>query len=462
MSARGETIAAVSTPGGRGPRGILRLSGPAAFRIAMSLFRAAGCAPPPARGFSACSGALASSGLPARLLLMKAPRSYTREDVAEIHSVSGAAVLEGLLESALAAGARHASPGEFTKKAFLNGRISLAQAEAVMKIISARSSAEARLAASQLTGGLGRRIAVLSSALADALALVEVGIDFSDQEAGRADPAEIDAALGRAFEELRSLDAPSDGAAPGSGDPTVLLAGPANAGKSSIFNACVRGGAAIVHESPGTTVDANKGQVRAGAVRFTLIDGPGFRPGPGGAEEPAQASYSRLAETADVVVAVVDGSAPLPPAPRPGLEGAAGRLFAARPPHVAAINKSDLPAAFSDSAARSAFPSAEIVRLSALTGDGVAALSAAVSRTVSAGRASRAGSAGLLNARQRASVRAAAACVGRARRALRRGLGEEIASIEIRGALASLGLIPGGLADEAALDRIFERFCIGK
>ncbi len=472
MKSRGDLIAAVSTPSGPAARGILRFSGPGSWNAALRIFRPRTL--PPFRPFSLVPGSTIDGGMPALLLLMKSPKSYTREDMAEIHAVSSPLVLGMMLESALKGGARLASPGEFTARAFLHGRISLTEAEAVMKIISARSDSEARLAAAEIGGGLSRAIDRPSGDLAGILARIEMGLDFSDQDVPLSGDLEIEKELRSVVRAMKRLAGARDGSAPQAGEPSVLIAGPVNAGKSSLLNRCAGFDAAIVHESPGTTMDAVKVHVSFRGADFVMIDGPGFGMPSSGAERTAQEAYAGLACAADVLVAVIDGALPIEDseallrgrtcadAGGSACRAGAARLFPSRPPDLLLINKADLPPSFADSAAGALFPSAGILRASVLTGEGVEQLLEAVVRLISGGNSQAAGGRGILNARQRASLHSACLCATRARRALRTGLGAEAASVDVREAIEHLGKLAGSSVEDDVLDRIFRDFCVGK
>jgi tRNA modification GTPase len=452
-----DTIVSVSTPPGPGARGILRMSGPRAWETARRLCRPGDLAPPEGEKYIVYRTELRwpeGPGLGASVLLCRGPASYTREDVAEIHTVSSPPVLGRLLERALDAGLRHARPGEFTRRALVRGRITVTQAEGVVRLIAARNRAEARLGAREVTGALARRIEGHIRELTDILSLVELRIDFSDQDVELVPLGELGRRLDALREALRTGETEEEGKAPAGLWTAVHLTGPVNAGKSSLFNALTGSADAIVHDQPGTTRDRIHAPVTMEGLTFLLADGAGWGEPGSPIEHRAMAAQARFASVADLCVHVVDGSLPLSQSPRAPL--------ATRQPELVVVNKTDLPPAVRDDELRRAFGDTPVVRTSVRTGEGMDHLRATVVRLIREGGALRAGSAGLLNARQRASLRACGACLSAAAEALEASPREEIAALELREAVTHLSEMAGLGLTEAVLDRIFADFCIGK
>ncbi len=454
MACEQDTIVALSSPPGAGSRGIVRLSGPQAVAIARS--RLARAPALPAGAYACAAVSVKVPGFPGAvegaLYLMRAPRSYTREDVAEIHVPGSPALLSALLEACYGAGARPANPGEFTFRAFLNGRIELDQAEAVNRLIRARDEASRRASVRALDGVLSREAAQLSGLLTEALARTEARFDFADQDLEAEPPESILSLLATAREALGEVLSRGTGRAD-EGDPLVLLAGRPNAGKSSLFNALLGGDHALVSAHPGTTRDVVTGRFEAGGSSLVLADPAGAGGGKGPVEAKAERMFLRWLEGADRVVWVLDGSV----APGGAEADLEHRLAGRRVLRV--VNKADLPSAWT--ADHRARWGGEALWVSAATGAGVDALASVLSDLVRGPDSGRSPEAFGLNARQRGAFSRAAAGVEAATEALGAG-SEEIASLELREAIASLGGLSGRGLTEEVLGTIFSRFCVGK
>jgi tRNA modification GTPase len=417
LSVNADTIVALSTPPGGGLRAIVRLSGPRAVEMGGSL-----------------PGAV----------VLRGPRTFTREDVVEIHLPGSPPLVDRLLRELLERGARPARPGEFTLRAFLNGRLDLAQAEAVEQLISAEDDAERRAALGQLEGDFSRRLAAIEGALLDLCADAEAAIDFVDQDIELLPPAAAVARARAALDSLRALLAESAARAVSDQRPTVALFGLPNAGKSALFNA-LSGSDAIVSDVPGTTRDVLSADIDVG-VRVRLLDAPGDHEAPGLDGEAVRRSREAL-RRADLLLFVVDASAaeaalPLEPAGRPA---------------ILLLNKADLGR---PEEARRRFRLREAVWTSARTGDGLGELRRLLA-TMLRGEDAGPGARFRISLRQRALLREAEAALDRACGAAP-GLGMEFVAADLRSALAALGGISGRASDEDLLDRIFSRFCLGK
>ncbi|HFC97130.1 MAG TPA: tRNA uridine-5-carboxymethylaminomethyl(34) synthesis GTPase MnmE [Thermosulfurimonas dismutans] len=455
-----DTIAAIATPPGPGAIGVIKISGREAEGILRRLFRPAR----PREHFESHRfyyGHIVDpdTGEPVDevlVVLMRAPRSYTREDVVEIHAHSGYRVLTRILELVFRAGARPAEPGEFTLRAFLNGRLDLAQAEAVQEIISARSDTALRLALRQLSGGLSERIRRIREALLHLLALTEVAVDFPEEDLEIVPPEETRERLRKEvltpLEEL--IRASGEGKLFREGI-AVVLAGRPNVGKSSLLNALLREERAIVTPIPGTTRDVIEETAQIAGLPVRLIDTAGLRETGDEVEAIGVRKAREKLEAADVVVFLVDGSQ----APRE--EDLRLYQEVRKRPHVVAVNKIDIASPDTLSAWREALP-ANPVYISALKGTGLSELSRRIFETV-IGHGPAEPPEVAPNLRQKAALERAAEATRRALALLEEKEPlPELLAVELREALSALGEITGEVTTEDLLDRIFSTFCIGK
>jgi tRNA modification GTPase len=453
----GDTIAAMATPPGEGGIGIVRLSGPEAEPLARRLFR-------PRRPLASWQshrlylghihdsrGSVLDEVL---LTLMRAPHSYTREDVVEIHCHSGFAVLKAILGEVLALGARLARPGEFTLRAFLNGRLDLAQAEAVLEVIQARSEASLKVAQAHLAGGLGRRLGELRAALLGVLAQLEAALDFPE-EAVELSPGALKGAVRGPLEDLAQLLASYRQGRLLKEGVKVVLAGRPNVGKSSLLNRLLAADRAIVTDIPGTTRDVIEETVSLGGLALCLADTAGLREPLDLAEELGVARSREQMSQADLILYLVDGSASLSPEDSQVLGELADR------PVLIVLNKIDLPPQLHPEDSRRDSPH-PVAAISALTGQGLADLEKAILDLVLAG--------GVHTEGEMVTQARHAELLARAGEALRRGLALlaqleppwELVALEVKEALTALGEITGEEVGEAVLDHIFSEFCIGK
>ena len=446
-----EPIAAIATPPVPSAIGIVRVSGEGAIEAASAVFRAAS-----GRPLAACESRrlvygtlLGPDGAPIDQVLAtlsRAPHSYTGEDTAELQCHGSPAVLAMALEALFAQGVRQAGPGEFTKRAFLNGKLDLTQAEAVADLLEAETPAAVRQAAGQLSGALSRRVAALYDGLVDLMAHFHAVLDYPDEDIDpfRADTIRegLDAAHTGLEALLRTYDR---GRYIAGGMPCVLIGRP-NAGKSY--------DRAIVTDVPGTTRDTVEARCRLGGVVLRLIDTAGLRETDDAVERiGVERSRAALAGAA-LALLVLDGSASLTP------EDEAAMAQAARAPRVIClINKSDRPLAFAPEELRSRFPHLCVV--SAATGAGLDALGETVAALFPAGGAESAGEL-LTNARQADAARRALEAVTRASESLEAGITPDALLTDAEEALAALGELTGASVREDVTARIFERFCVGK
>jgi tRNA modification GTPase len=452
-----DTIAAISTPLGEAGIGIVRLSGPDAETIARRMFRPR-CPAPQWRSHHLHLGHI----LDARgeiidevlLTLMRAPHSYTREDVVEINCHSGYLVLKRILEEALAQGARLARPGEFTLRAFLAGRLDLTQSEAVLEVIQAKTQSGLRVAGAHLRGGLGVQVGQARDHLLNLLARVEAALDFPE-EAQELEPAAVRENLAAPVRLLEQLcDTYREGRLLKEGL-LVVIAGRPNVGKSSLLNRLLHTERAIVTGIPGTTRDVIEEAVNLQGIPVRLTDTAGLRDAPGDrVEELGMARTRERLEQADVVLYLLDGSRPLDEEDRRTLGELAGR------PGLAVINKIDLPQFLSDRELQNA-ATPPLAKISALTGQGVEELQQAIVELALGGGVRSEGEI-ITQARHHRHLTAALHYLLTASALLVPETPWELVAEELRVAVHELGEITGEEVGEDILERIFAQFCIGK
>ena len=452
-----DTIAAVATPPGEGGVAIIRVSGPQAEAVLRRVFA-------PTKPWT---GAIPSHRMrygrvmdgpeavdDGMAVFMAAPKSYTGEDTAEIHCHGGMAVTQAVLQGVLRAGARLAQPGEFTRRAFIHGRMGLSEAEAVRDLIKAQSQAAARVALQQLHGRLGREIQGLCQSLLDTLCKLEVTVDYPEDDleelAAFSAAQEIQQALG-AIEGL--LATANTGRIYREGVRCVLVGRP-NAGKSSLMNMLLGEDRVMVTPLPGTTRDTVEAELEIGGVRLSLVDTAGLRPTKDQLESLGVARARNAMESAQLILWVLDAAE--------GLTAEDHTIYAqlSACPHLIVWNKTDLPAQSLETL-RAAFPATNAVEVSALTGQGLGALSDAIGQALSLGGV-QPGEAVVSNVRHIEALRQAASCLEAALACLREGQPPDLCATDLRAAWRSLGTITGETADEAVIDRIFSAFCLGK
>jgi tRNA modification GTPase len=453
---RTDTIAAIATPPGESGIGIVRVSGSAAFPIAERLFRRRGGSKP-LQSHRAYFGMIVDPATGetldrALLLPFRAPRSYTGEDVAEFHCHGSPYLLRRVLELVWREGARPAEPGEFTLRAFLNGKLDLAQAEAVADLIRARSQAQLRSALALHEGKLSQQVHALSDDLLRLLATVEAHIDFSE-EIGELDPHTLAPDFASLLQRLDSL---LQGARAGRllrEGARVAIVGRPNVGKSSLLNALLGEERAITTDIPGTTRDTLEESLIIGGVPIVILDTAGLRESADVVEQIGIERARRAAERADLILFVYDLAAPDWDADRALLESL--------PPHTPKLlvgNKVDA-APKRQQHARSVFPNS--VFISALTGAGLEALQAAILTALELQRVGEE-TPTLTHQRHIQAVADAKRTLEQTREALRQGYPPDLIAVDLRAAWLALGAITGETADETLVQRIFRDFCIGK
>ena len=464
-----ETIAAISTPPGRGGIGIVRLSGPEALEIAEQLVRLRG---PLEHGRARLADVLDHGLDPeqpddnsrideALVTWFAAPNSYTAEDLVEIAAHGSPIVLNLLLRQALALGARLAEPGEFTHRAFLAGRIDLTQAEAVRDLIEAQTLTQARLAASQMGGALSARVMPAKHELLELIALLEAGIDFAEDDLAVAPESEIARRIAAIRPPLTTLQATfahgrilHDGL-------TLAIVGRPNAGKSSVFNALVERDRAIVTAIPGTTRDTVSERIAMGGIPLELVDTAGLREAADEAERLGIVRSREALADAAIVLIVIDASEIAPAGElhdeeRRLIESVQGRAA------LIALNKCDLVSSASNFPGQRGFGDTEmpIIATSAVTGQGIPELRQAILKLATGGAAAEPGM--LTSLRHHRSITQAIGGLDDAANAIASDIPHEMVLLDLYRTLWALDSLTGQTTPDDILNLIFSTFCIGK
>lgn len=436
-----DTIVAIASPPGAGLRGIVRLSGDDAWRIALSGFTPTYAAPLPTRA-TVSTGTLRLDGLrpclPASIALWPAPHTYTRQPLAEIHTIGSPPLLRQVLAHCLARGARHAEPGEFTLRAFLSGRLDLTRAEAVLGVIDAQTATQLDVALKQLAGGISAPITALRDRLLDVLAHLEANLDFAEEP--DVDPlgrAALANELEIAADDVTTLATSLRGRDRPEGFPKVVLVGPPNAGKSRLFNALAGNSRAIVSPVAGTTRDYLSALADCDGLTVELIDTAGIETPEGHVAQTAQGLRAAQVDVADLLLVCEssDTGSMAPPAGRPALQvGTKCDLGQTRPGTIAT---------------------------SAATGEGIPALRVAIGEAIRQQAAEGDLPTGT-SVRCRDSLSRAGEALRSAAEMVRFGGGDELIAVDLRQAVDELGKVVGATVTDDILDRIFRRFCIGK
>ncbi len=448
MFSTDDTIVAIATPPGRGAIGIVRLSGASALAIGCALTRQTALRP---RHATFCRVASDEGGAALDAVIaifFPAPRSYTGEDLVEISAHGSPTILEQIVRASVRSGARLANPGEFTLRAYLNGRIDLVQAEAVADLIDAVTPAQARLAFDQLEGTLTVRLRALDARLLDVIAPLEASLDFPDEGYHFTDPAGTATLLEGLAADLDALLADAARGRLIREGLTVAIAGRPNVGKSSLFNRLAGAARAIVTDVPGTTRDLLTERVDIDGIPMTLVDTAGLRDASGDAiEEEGIARARQAGAAADVLLLVLDGSEPLSDVDRALLDDTGRRA------RVVVASKADLPQAWRNDAL-------DALPVSSLTDEGIDALREALASAASPapGRDRPA----ISNLRHADLLVRAKDAIARASVAAAGGRPEELVLADLHEARGYFDDVAGVRAPDEVLHAIFDRFCIGK
>ena len=451
-----DTIAAIATPPGEGGISLIRISGRAAIEVGDRVFRRAGSA-----SYRLCQaethtvhyGHVVFESVPLDEVLvtvLRAPRTFTVEDTVEIACHGGVRVTGMVLDAVLASGARLAAPGEFTQRAFLNGRIDLAQAEAVADLIHARTRRAVASAREQLAGGLSRKVERISGELMRVLAHLEAHIDFPEEDIQPETGGAMCLQLEAAEREIGALlQTAGEGRILRQGVRAVILGRP-NSGKSSLLNRLLDHDRAIVSAVPGTTRDTLEEWVEIRGLPVVLIDTAGLRETSDALEAEGIRRSRAALEGAELVVWVIDGSQELDPAETRLISETGGQ------PRVVVVNKSDLPG-------RVLLPEGITpVPVSCLSGDGIEALKDAIESMIGTVRGGEETSGVAINARHSDALRRSAAGIRVAMTALRTGIPPDLVAVDLRMAVTAIGEVCGRTTTEDLLDLIFSEFCLGK
>jgi tRNA modification GTPase len=452
-----DTIVAVATPPGRGGIGVVRLAGPEARAIAGPILRLGHELAPGRASFGELIDPVTGERIDEVVATYFAkPHSYTTDDIVEISAHGAPVVLQHIVAIALQRGARLAEPGEFTMRAFLNGRLDLTQAEAVRDLIDSQTLFQAKVAAQQLEGALSKRLKPIKQKLVDLIAVLEAGVDFAEDDVSILPGEQIlkrIAAVRGPLEELAQSFAYGKIVHEGL---TLAIVGRPNVGKSSLFNRLVERERAIVTATPGTTRDLVSETVAIGGIPVRLVDTAGIRTAADEAESIGiQKSYEALAE-ADLVLVVLDASN-LHPEEDAALQGRLENRCA-----IFVQNKSDLvKAPHSNKTAPAAANPAQL-RTSALTGEGIAELREAILKQIAGDHGAQQESGMLTNVRHQGLVCDSLAALDAAVGAVRNSIPHEMLLLDLYNALRPLDAMTGATTTDDILNLIFSSFCIGK
>ncbi len=450
----GETIAAAATPPGESALAIVRASGPLAASLAAAVLGAKEAPPPRQAVFGRYHPVQGEALDQIVLTCYTAPASSTGEDLLEIACHGNPLIVRRILEDLFVRGCRPAQPGEFTRTAFVNGKLDLSQAEAVSDLIRARSDGALRAARRQLDGELSRRVQGFSEALLQIQAEIEAYIDFPEEDLPAEDPAgprarlvELTSAVEKLLDTARYGTLLREGA-------SAVIAGPPNAGKSSLLNALLGRPRAIVSPEPGTTRDFLEERFLAGPYSIQITDTAGLRPEPLDPieREGVSRSLEKIA-TADFLLLVIDSSVEPPELPKQVLEVMNDKNT------IIIENKTDLSSSFSRS---SFFPKYQHVRLSLITGEGLEGLRSMLVQMLESSYAMPNEELVLTSARHVEALGRARDALQAAQKKITDHVPAELLASDLRQALEALGEIIGRVDNEAMLDRLFASFCIGK
>ena len=458
----GETISAVATAVGEGAIGIVRMSGNKAIAIISEIFQ--GIKQQQAADIDSQKMTYGHIVDPESkkivdevlVLIMRAPRSYTREDVVEIHCHGGAVPLRKILELTIQYGARLAEPGEFTKRAFLNGRLDLAQAEAVIDIIRAKTDASLRMALGHLAGALSEKIGILRFEILGMIANLEATIDFPEEDIEELTAQQVKTAVTLILKEVDYLLATKEtGRILREGLETVIIGKP-NVGKSSLLNALLKEKRAIVTDVPGTTRDIIEEFVNLRGVPLKIVDTAGIRETADIVEKLGVEKAREYIVTADLILVLLDASLPLSAEDREVLALLSGREA------IVLVNKSDLPTLLDMDEVYTYISDRKVVKISVIEGSGLAELEQMIVDMVYSGQVQQKEGAFINNLRQASLLEQAKSHLVAAVHTIDDGMPPDCIVVDLRDAWERLGEITGDTVGGDIIEQIFTNFCIGK
>ncbi len=455
-----DTIAAISTPLGEGGIAVIRLSGSEAIPIAKKVFRGSQDIST-SESHRAHHGWIVDKNEPVDevvLTLFRSPHSYTGEDVVEISCHGGIFVSQRIVELLLSAGSRPAEPGEFTQRAFFHKRIDLSQAEAVLDLIHARTEASRRTAAYQLKGGLSHQLERMRKSLIEACSYLEMELDFAEEDVEFISREELSKSLRSLRKKMNELLATFDRGKVCREGIRMVIVGRPNVGKSSILNALLEKERAIVTEIPGTTRDTVEELLDIEGFLFVLTDTAGIRESQDPVEKEGVRRTKKAIETADILLLVFDGNEPLTAEDKMVIDQAehTGKKV------IGVINKIDLPQKIDASMLKDLILGNNLLRLSALTREGMEKLIQTLKQKVLSEGMPEKGEVVLTRVRHRNSIVRAEKNIKNAELSLKKGMSQEFVAMDLRGALDALGEITGQTTADDILNHIFSEFCVGK
>ncbi|MFA4980977.1 MAG: tRNA uridine-5-carboxymethylaminomethyl(34) synthesis GTPase MnmE [Candidatus Omnitrophota bacterium] len=456
-----DTIAALSTPIGEGGISIARLSGPKALMIADAVFASKDKDKPSKfKTYTVHYGHIVDEKNrvvdEVLLTVMKAPKSYTKEDVVEINCHGGIQAAKRALELILERGARLAEPGEFTKRAFLNGRLDLAQAEAVLDVIRSKTEGSLKVAMSQLDGGLSNKVNAILDSMIDAASQIEASIDFPEEDIEIIENSGLVKKVEGVIRGLQDLVRTYRSGAVLREGVLAIICGKPNVGKSSLMNLLLNRDRVIVSPIPGTTRDAVEEVINLKGVPVRLVDTAGIADAKDALDKEGVKRSKKYLDLADIVILVLDGSTAI------GKEDLDIIKLALGKKKIVVINKSDLPKKTDAKKAKKFFKDDKIVEISVGKRRNIGTLEKELLGAVWSGEYDQGESAVVANARHKELLDRALDNMLSVKKALAKRTPCELVAVDLKEALYHLGLIVGKSVSDDILDRIFEQFCIGK
>ena len=455
-----DVIAAISTPLGTGGIGIVRMSGTGSIAIADELF--IGKKKLSEKATHTLSYGKITDGRGGEVIdevlvsVMRAPQTYTREDIVEINCHGGSLVTKKVLEALLRAGARLAEPGEFTKRAFLSGRIDLTQAEAVIDLIHSKTEPSRQAAVNQLEGRLKTAVRRMREEILDLIASIEAVIDYPDYDIEEETYSRMEQGAGRLLAEMRQLLAGADrGKIIREGLQTVIIGKP-NVGKSSLLNWLLEEDRAIVTDIPGTTRDTVEEYLNIDGIPIKIVDTAGIRRTGDLVEQMGVEKSRAYAERADLILLMLDASRPLEEEDREILS------FIKQKKAIVLLNKADLEQKLSPEELRDFVPQEQILQISVKENQGFSMLIEELKRLFLDGHEATADDALLGNMRHKDALHRALTAMERCMETITSRMPEDFISMDLQDANRALGEITGDTSDDEIIDRIFTKFCLGK